>query len=306
MKRNAVAVAVTIMVLFTVALAFGEEVKGIISGRTGDILTVKGSAGSTSVVLTDETKVKDDRGLFGLEKQHLAETVLIPGLKIKVDGSTDSEGRFIATTITTDGDDLESSEMIQAGLQPTADQVAANVAQLAAHKETMGSHQEQLQAHTQDISVSQQNITANKEKIQGNLQDIQEHTQRFMALADYDVKAQGTVNFAVGSSTLTKKAQQDLKNFAQNAAGIKGYIVEVMGYADSTGGAAMNTNLSEDRAKAVMTYLVQQCGIPPRHIVAPGAMGEYGSAAPNETKAGRAANRRVEFKVLVNKGISGA
>jgi outer membrane protein OmpA-like peptidoglycan-associated protein len=84
-----------------------------------------------------------------------------------------------------------------------------------------------------------------------------------------------------------------------------GYIVEVMGYCDSTGNAAMNTKLSEDRAKAVITYLVQQGGIPVRHIVAPGAMGEYGAAAPNETKAGRAENRRVEVKVLVNKGIAG-
>jgi flagellar motor protein MotB len=43
-----------------------------------------------------------------------------------------------------------------------------------------------------------------------------------------------------------------------------------------------------------------------RHIVAPGAMGEYGPAATNETKEGRAENRRVEVKVLVNKGISGS
>jgi flagellar motor protein MotB len=34
-------------------------------------------------------------------------------------------------------------------------------------------------------------------------------------------------------------------------------------------------------------------------------MGEYGEAAPNETKEGRAANRRVEVKILVNKGIAG-
>ena len=40
--------------------------------------------------------------------------------------------------------------------------------------------------------------------------------------------------------------------------------------------------------------------------IAPGAMGEYGAAAPNETKAGRAENRRVEVKVLVNKGIAGS
>jgi outer membrane protein OmpA-like peptidoglycan-associated protein len=96
-----------------------------------------------------------------------------------------------------------------------------------------------------------------------------------------------------------------LKQLAETAKSLKGYIVEVTGYADSAGNAAVNTKLSENRAKAVITVLMQQGGVPVRHIVAPGAMGEYGSAAPNETKAGRAENRRVEVKVLVNKGIAG-
>jgi flagellar motor protein MotB len=68
----------------------------------------------------------------------------------------------------------------------------------------------------------------------------------------------------------------------------------------------MNTTLSENRAKAVITFLVQQGSVPIRHIVAPGAMGEYGAAASNETNDGRADNRRVEVKILVNKGIAGS
>jgi outer membrane protein OmpA-like peptidoglycan-associated protein len=106
---------------------------------------------------------------------------------------------------------------------------------------------------------------------------------------------------------LDKKDKEDLKNLAQTATAMSGgYIVEVMGYADSTGNAAMNTKLSGKRAEAVIDYLVQQCGVRPRFIVAPGAMGEYGAEASNETKAGRAENRRVEVKVLVNKGIAGS
>ncbi len=52
-------------------------------------------------------------------------------------------------------------------------------------------------------------------------------------------------------------------------------------------------------------YLIQQCNVPVRHVVAPGAMGESQPVASNESKEGRAENRRVEVKVLVNKGISG-
>jgi hypothetical protein len=85
------------------------QTRGMIINRTGDILVLNGSDGKTTVVLTDDTDTKDDRGLFGLEKEHLGDTVLIPGLKVKVDGSTDSQGRLVAKTITVDGDDLDSA-----------------------------------------------------------------------------------------------------------------------------------------------------------------------------------------------------
>ena len=125
-------------------------------------------------------------------------------------------------------------------------------------------------------------------------------------MSEYDVKGEATVKFNVGSSNIATKDQEELKKLAQIATGLTGYIVEVTGYADSTGNPAINTKLSEDRAKAVITCLMQQGNVPIRHIVAPGAMGEYGAKAPNETKAGRAENRRVEVKVLVNKGIAGS
>ena len=67
----------------------------------------------------------------------------------------------------------------------------------------------------------------------------------------------------------------------------------------------MNTTLSQNRAQAVIDYLVQQGGIKIPHITAPGAYGETNQAASNETASGRAENRRVEVKVLVNKGVAG-
>jgi len=284
--------------------ASGDEVKGMIITRTGETLIVKGSNGNTTVVLTGNTTTKDDRGLFGLEKQQLSDIVLIPGLKVRVDGTPEG-GRFVAKTITVDGDDLETAEMIQSGLHPTAEQVAANVQTLAAHKAQLGVHQENIAANQQDIATNQQSIAANRRKIEENEKDIEENTKRFTALSEYDVKGEVTVKFATGSSKISAADEEELKKLAGTATGLTGYIIEVTGYADATGSAAMNTKLSEDRAKAVVIYLVQQGSVPIRHIVAPGAMGEYGAAAPNETKAGRAENRRVEVKVLVNKGIAG-
>jgi OmpA-OmpF porin, OOP family len=231
--------------------------------------------------------------------------VLIPGLKVRVDGVSDSQGRVVAKTITVDGDDLETAEMIQAGLHPTAEQVAANMQAIAANQQDIAAHKVQLASQQENIQTNQQNIGANKQQIEQNVKDIEDNTKRFTALSDYDVKGEANVKFGFGSSKISTQDQEELKKLAQTATGLTGYIVEVTGYADSTGSAAVNTKLSEERAKAVVLYLFQQCGVPMRHIVAPGAMGEYGPAAPNETKSGRAENRRVEVKILVNKGIAG-
>jgi OmpA-OmpF porin, OOP family len=303
-------IAVSLMALLVLAAipAFGgeAEVKGMIITRTGETLVVKSAEGTTTVVLTDNTTTKDDKGLFGLEKQHMSSAVLIPGLKVKVKGTSDDQGRVVAKTITTDGDDLETAEMIQAGLHPTAEQVTANEQAIGTNKQNIAANQAQLATHKQAIAANQQDITANQQQITKNISDIEENTNRFTALSEYDVKDQATLNFNTGSSKISTEGQDELKKLAQTATGLTGYIIEVTGYADNTGSAAINTKLSEDRAKAVITFLMQQGNVPVRHIVAPGAMGEYGAAAPNETAAGRAENRRVEVKVLVNKGIVGS
>jgi OmpA-OmpF porin, OOP family len=309
MHSKTIVVSLMASSLLVSVFALGDDkakVKGMIRSRTGETLIVKSGDGDTTVVLTDDTRTKDDKGLFGLDKQYFSNVVLIPGLKVKVDGTSDDQGRVVAKTITVDGDDLETAEMIQSGLHPTAEQVAANMQTLEAHRGQLAGHETQLAAQKENIETNQQNIAANKQQIEQNIKDIEENTQRFTALSEYDVRGQATVNFEVGSTKISAKDQIELKELANTATRLKGYIVEVTGYADSSGDAAMNTKLSEDRAKAVVTYLMQNGEVPVRHIVAPGAMGEYGAAAPNETKAGRAENRRVEVKVLVNKGIAGS
>jgi OmpA-OmpF porin, OOP family len=299
--------AVALSLVSSLGAFAGDDVNGIIKTRTGETLVVATDSGTdTTVVLTETTRTVDKKGLFGLEKQQLGATVLIPGLKVSVKGTPDDQGRIVAKEIVTDGDDLEASQMIQAGLTPTADQVAKNVDTLAAHNSKLGSHDEKLDAHQQNISANQQNIASNRGNIEQNMSAIAEQTKRFNSLTDFDVKGETTVNFAVGSSKVSKADTAKLNQLAQTAKGLTGYIVEVTGFTDATGDAAMNTKLSEARAKQVVTLLQQQGGIPIRHIVAPGAMGEYGAKASNEKKAGRAENRRVEVRVLVNKGLAGA
>ena len=285
MQRKTIVVGLMALVFLASLSAFGAsgdkaKVKGMIISRTGETLIVKTSEGNVTVILADDTRTKDNVGLFGWGRKEMSSVVLIPGVKVSVDGVSNDQG-VAAKTITVDGDDLETAEMIQSGLHPTAEQVAANVQTLAEHQDKIEKNKEQLAAHKQYIEANQQAIASNKQQIDQNIKDIQENTDRFMALSEYDVKGQATVKFNVGSAKIAPADEEQLKQLAQTATGLKGYIIEVMGYTDSTGNAAMNTKLSEDRAKAVITYLVQQGAVPVRHIVAPGAMGEYGAAAPS-------------------------
>ena len=300
-RRLTLSILTTLFCLATLsAFAYDDkdaDVKGMIKARAGELLLVQTGSGDVTVVLTDDTVTKDDRGLFGLEKQKMGDTVLIPGLKIKVDGTQGTGGKVIAKTITVDGDDLETSQMIAAGMHPTAQQVEANVKRLEAHEAGIASNKQATEKNAGDIS-------ANRQQIESNIKDLEEHEQRFAKLDDYDVKGEATIKFASASTKITPEDEKQLKDLADKANQMQGVMVEVTGFADARGNPAMNTKLSEDRAKAVITYLVQQCGVPMRRLVAPGAMGEYGAAATNETKAGRAENRRVEVKVLVNKGIA--
>ena len=281
--------------------ASGQETKvmGMINSRTGETLMIQGSSGTTAVILTADTKIKDVRALG--REETMDNAVLIPGLKVRVDGTTDGQGSLKATKITVDGDDLETSEMIQAGVHPLQQQLDANAKAIEANQQAIAALRQELAAAK--AQMPQQTAVA---AVQPNIRSSEETSERFAALTEFDVQDQAVVKFDVGSSTISAKEQEALKKLAEAAAGMKGYVIEVMGYTDSTGNPVMNTRLSEARAKAVITYLVQQGQIPIRRIVAPGAMGENQPVGSNENAAGRAENRRVEAKLLVNRGLQEA
>ena len=73
-------------------------------------------------------------------------------------------------------------------------------------------------------------------------------------------------------------------------------LVEVAGHTDDQGGLDYNQELSQDRAQAVLDYLVNK-GVSPSRLQAKG-YGETRTVDTNETESGRAKNRRVEFNIL--------
>jgi OmpA-OmpF porin, OOP family len=301
---------VALLCCLAVGMAYGAaegqkaKVTGIITGRTGDTLTIKSmDAGTVTVVLNDDTKVQQPKGL-GLRKKQMSATVLVPGLKITVDGVGDAQNRVVANSINFNSDDLETAEAIQAGLTPTKQAVAVNQQDIAANKQATETNAQGIAANQVQIAANKQQIANNQEQIDANQQEIQATNKRFSELSEYDTKGEAVVNFAVGSSTISASDKAALKQLAQTATGLTGYIIQVKGFADSSGNAAMNQKLSMERAQEVVAFLLQDCNVPVRHIVAPGAMGTADPAATNETAQGRAENRRVDVKVLVNKGLN--
>jgi outer membrane protein OmpA-like peptidoglycan-associated protein len=73
--------------------------------------------------------------------------------------------------------------------------------------------------------------------------------------------------------------------------------IEVQGHTDSQGSDAYNMNLSNDRAATVKNYLVGKHGIDEMRLIIKG-YGESKPVATNNTAAGRAQNRRVEFLII--------
>ncbi|MFZ1730492.1 MAG: OmpA family protein [Bacteroidota bacterium] len=104
------------------------------------------------------------------------------------------------------------------------------------------------------------------------------------------------VNFKEGSAELTLEALIALNAALQTLKDNPTVIVEIGGHTDSRGDAAANQELSRLRAEAVLLFLTGQ-GIADTRLRARG-YGENESRANNSTEAGRARNRRIEFKVL--------
>jgi OmpA-OmpF porin, OOP family len=309
MNSKRIKIVVGLLAVCLVALlsanAQGDKtkVKGLITARTGETIVLKTTDGTTvTVILDDDTKVQQPKGL-GVRKKQMSAAALIPGLKVSVDGTSQDATHVLAKSITFDKDDLQTAEMIQAGLNPTEQKVASNQQNIAANQQNISENKQNIAANQQGINTNQQNITANKATIDAN---AVETSKRFSELSEYDTKDQMDVRFASGSTVISAADQEALKKLAHNAVNLTGYIIQVKGFADSSGNAAMNQQLSMERAQNVIAYLLQTCNVPIRHIIAPGAMGEAAPAASNETAAGRAENRRVEVKVLVNKGLAGS
>jgi len=106
-------------------------------------------------------------------------------------------------------------------------------------------------------------------------------------------------NFKFGKALLPDEAKARIDEVAQQLkSNPNGAFIEVEGYTDNVGAKTYNEKLGLDRAESVKRYLYEQHQIP-LHRISVISYGPEKPIAPNNTKAGRAKNRRVVIKVLV-------
>jgi outer membrane protein OmpA-like peptidoglycan-associated protein len=104
------------------------------------------------------------------------------------------------------------------------------------------------------------------------------------------------INFAYNSANVQPQFRATLDKVASVLADYNQTYVDVYGHTDSTGSDAYNQDLSERRATSVADYLSSH-GVQPARIATRG-FGETQPIESNETESGRAANRRVEIKIV--------
>jgi peptidoglycan-associated lipoprotein len=105
-------------------------------------------------------------------------------------------------------------------------------------------------------------------------------------------------DFTFGDATLPDEAKARLDQMVtQLKADPKGVFIEVEGHTDNVGQAAYNEQLGLERAETVKRYLYAQHQLP-LHKINVISYGEDKPVAPNNTRAGRAQNRRVVVRIL--------
>jgi outer membrane protein OmpA-like peptidoglycan-associated protein len=111
------------------------------------------------------------------------------------------------------------------------------------------------------------------------------------------VAALSGVNFETNKATLKPVAREKLSKLSGVLLGFPGeYKLEIEGHTDSTGTDAYNQTLSQSRAESVRNFLVEQ-GIPVERIPTTQGFGRTRPIAPNDTRANREKNRRVDIVI---------
>jgi OOP family OmpA-OmpF porin len=220
-----------------------------------------------------------------------------------VDGRGNGSGELLAEKIRFNESDLRVARAVESRAAPLEERASTTETKLSQVEQNAQRLSGQMDELAAVANTAKGGAKAAQETADSAVAGVNATNDRISALDDYAPQAVLAVNFKVGSAVLSADSKAKLDEVATKALNAKGYVLEVSGFADTTGSVERNRALSQRRADNVIRYLVENHSIPLRRIVTPYGYGESHPVAENTSRTGRAQNRRVEVKLLVNKGL---
>ena len=248
----------------------------------------------THVVVAPSTSIKNN-AFWGGDK--FASTALIRGLNLEVEGNGDGTGNLAASKVRFEKRNLEVAQSIETRVAPAE-------ARLTAAEENAQRVSGQIDELMAISNAARGGAKAAQDTADAAVEGVNATNKRITDMDDYVVQSTETVNFKVNSAVLLPDMKQKLDAIAQQSSTLKGYFIEITGFASAEGSTAHNKALSQRRAQAVIDYLIETHNIPLRRIGQSFGFGELQAVADNTTREGREANRRVEVKLLVSRGLN--
>jgi len=288
----------------TVASGQKMKIKGVVTRRDADTFTVRDMNGVDTIVrLSDRTSVKTNGG-FLRGGTNYAQTSILRGLNLEVEGRGTGSGELAADKIRFSETDMRTARAVESRATPLEERASTTenkLTQVEANAQRLSGQLDELAAVS---NAARGGAKAAQETADAAVAGVNMTNERISALDDYEPQTVAAVNFKTNSAFLSPDSKTKLDEIATKALNAKGYVLEVSGFADARGSIDKNRALSQRRADAVIRYLVESHNIPLRRIVTPYGYGETNPVADNTTKEGREQNRRVEIKLLVNKGLT--
>jgi outer membrane protein OmpA-like peptidoglycan-associated protein len=287
------------------------KVKGSIVSRNGDLVNVREKKNEALIIvaLTDGTQIERTKD-FRFRGKDMDVTALVPGLTIEAEGVGNAQGQLEAKKIKFDPDAFavevaEEQQILANQAAAKKAQSTANSGVAKANAAQSSADQAQSSANQAQSSADQAQSTADAAGVVGlmDADAISRVNKRVSDLDDYKKVAVAGIYFPSDGATLDDAAKADLSQLASTALPLEGYMIEIAGYASSTGSKQENQKLAAERADAVAQYLRDKKNIPMRRMLAPASYGSSHPDATNTDPEGRALNRRVDVTVLVNKGM---
>jgi outer membrane protein OmpA-like peptidoglycan-associated protein len=273
------------------------KIKGVVVAKDANSFVVRDITGvETTIVLAPGASIKTKGGFFGGGNSTPMEAI-VRGLNLEAEGRGDSAGALSATKVRFDKDDLVVAQSIDSRVAPAEERLT----QAEQNAERISGQIDELVAVS---NAARGGAKAAQDTADAAVAAVNATNQRITSLDDFVVQSTSTVNFKVNSAVLSTDAKAALDEVATSALQLKGYVIEITGFASAEGGTARNKALSQRRAQAVIDYLVETHNIPLRRIGQSFGFGELQAVADNTTREGREQNRRVEVKLMVSRGLN--